>query len=149
MRKKTIVLGLLIVAVAALLLAGCGSSQKPATPPAAPAATNHAQMPSGDPMPMMKDMDKNLQDIMKNMQNGKLVEAQQAASQLAATTDKVVLHMSDAAMKDNMRKAAQDIKMALDANRVDMPSVEDKVKAMQGMMPGAMKHLESQSHKGH
>lgn len=100
-------------------------------------------------MPMMKDMEQHQQDILKHMKNGKMVEAQQAASQLAATTDKVVMHMSDTAMQANMRKAAQDIKTALDASRVDLPTVESKVKAMQGMMPEAMKHLQGQSHKGH
>ncbi|WP_094604295.1 hypothetical protein SPSIL_037430 [Sporomusa silvacetica DSM 10669] len=153
MKKSKVVLGILAITVVMSLLAGCSSSEKPAAQAPASqeqAATGHqghsAAMPKEDPMPMMKEMDKSLQDVVKQVKAGQTMDAQKSAAQLVSTTDKVMPHMMDVGLKDNLRKTAVEIKDSVNSGKTDPSALEGKVKAMQDLMKQTSTHLQSMSH---
>ncbi|MCM0759540.1 hypothetical protein M7775_13360 [Sporomusa sphaeroides DSM 2875] len=152
MNKSKVLFGVLAIAVVLSLVAGCGSSEKTAAqPPASQAqASGHqghsAAMPKEDPMPMMKDLDKSLQDVVKQVKAGQTMDAQKSAAQLVSTTDKVMPHMMDAGLKDKLRKAAVEIKDSVNSGKADPSALEGKAKAMQDLMKQTMTHLQSMSH---
>jgi len=152
MKKSKVVLGILAITVVMSLLAGCGSSEKPAAqaPPSQEQTANgqgHSMaMPKEDPMPMMKELDKSLQDVVKQVKAGQTMDAQKSAAQLVSTTDKVIPHMMDVGLKDNLRKAAVEIKDSVNSGKTDPSALEGKVKAMQDLMKQTSTHLQSMSH---
>lgn len=153
MNKSKVLFGVLAIAVVMSLVVGCGSSEKTAAkPPAASQeqASGHqghsAAMPKEDPMPMMKDLDKSLQDVVKQVKAGQTMDAQKSAAQLVSTTDKVMPHMMDADLKDKLRKAAVEIKDNVNSGKVDPSALEGKARAMQDLMKQTMAHLQSMSH---
>ncbi len=152
LKRSKSLFALVAIAGLAILAAGCGSAEKPAAkPPAAQqAAGGHAghsaSMPKEDPMPMMKDMDKALQDVVKQMKAGQTLDAQKSAAQLAGTVEKVLPHMMDAGLKDNLRKAAADIKGSVNSGKADPAAIEAQASAMQALMKQVTTHLQSMSH---
>lgn len=153
MKKSKVVLGLLAITAAVVLVTGCGGGgQKAAAPPSAgqEQAAGHqshsATMPKEDPMPMMKDMEKNLQDVVKQVQAGQIMAAQNSAGQLVSITDKVMPHMMDAGLKEKLRAAAVAIKDRVNAGKVDPAVIEDQAKAMQDLMQQTTAHLQTMSH---
>ncbi len=152
MKKSKVLFGVLAIVTVMSLVAGCGSSEKTATKPPASQeqASGHqghsATMPKEDPMPMMKDLDKSLQDVVKQVKAGQTMDAQKSAAQLVSTTDKVMPHMMDAGLKDKLRKAAVEIKDSVNSGKADPSALEGKVKAMQEFMKQTTTHLQSMSH---
>lgn len=152
MKKSKVLLGIVAITAVMSLVAGCGSSEKPAAqaPVGQQQASGHEghsmTMPKEDPMPMMKDMDKDLQDIMKQVKAGQTMDAQKNAAHLMSTVDKVMPHMMDNGLKDSLRKAAADIKDSVNSGKVDPSALEGKVKAMQDIMKQTTTHLQSMSH---
>lgn len=164
MKKSKVVLGILALTVVVALVAGCGSSEKTATnPPAAghdmknmPEATTQQaaghdthsmQMPKDDPMPMMKDMDQQMKDLMKQVKSGQTMEAQKTAGQIMGLTDKVMPHMMDNGLKDRLKQSATDIKDTVNAGKMDPSAMENKVNTMQEIMKQTTSHLQTMSHK--
>lgn len=151
MKKVKLAVLALTLILAVALLAGCGSSDnKPQQQVQQPqkqqdAHSGHA-MPSGDPLPMMKDMDKSLQDMMKHVKAGQMMDAQKSAGQIASLADKVMPHMNDAAAKAVMQKAASELRDSVGGAKVDQTVVEGKMKAMQDAMTQAMKNLQAGAH---
>lgn len=152
MKKNKLILGILALTVATALVAGCSSGGKPAAQPQnnqqqASGHEGHSNaMPKEDPMPMMKDMDKDLQDMIKQVKAGQTMEAQKSASRMMGTVDKVTIHMMDNELKDNLRKAAADIKDSVNSGKADPAALEGKLKAMQDIMKQTTTHLQSMSH---
>lgn len=153
MKKSKVLFGLLAIIAVVSLVAGCGSSEKaPAQAPAASQeqASGHqghsASMPKEDPMPMMKDMDQQLQDLMKQVKAGQTMEAQKTAGQLASITEKMIPHMMDNGLKDSLRKAAGDIKNTVNSGKIDPSAMESKVKTMQDVMKQTTSHLQTMQH---
>ncbi|SDE42016.1 hypothetical protein [Sporomusa acidovorans] len=152
MKKQKIAIGAFAIVIVMSLAAGCGSNDKPAATqqPAAQQNSGHdmsmMNMPKEDPMPMMKDMDKALQDMVKQVKAGQTMDAQRNAAQLVSTTDKVMPHMMDDSLKGQLRKAAADIKDSVNSGKTDPSALEGKVKAMQDIMKQTTTHLQSMSH---
>jgi len=153
MKKSKVLFGILAIIAVISLVAGCGSSDKPkGQPPAAnqEQAAGHqghsAAMPKEDPMPMMKDLDKSLQDVVKQAKAGQTMDAQKSAVQLVSTVEKIVPHMMDANLKDNLRKAAGDIKNTVNSGKMDPSTIEGKVKTMQEIMKSTTSHLQTMQH---
>lgn len=152
MKKNKIITGVLALTVATSLLAGCSSSSNQTTqqPAAQQQASGHAghssTMPKEDPMPMMKDMDKDLQDMMKQVKAGQTMDAQKSAGHMVGVVDKVMPHMMDNRLKDGLRKASNDIKDSVNSGKADPTALEGKVKAMQDLMKQTTTHLQSMSH---
>lgn len=162
MKNNKVVLGILALTLVLVLVAGCGSAEKPAaTQPAAghdmksmpeatqaPAHDTHStQMPKDDPMPMMKDMDQQMKDLMKQVKSGQTMEAQKTAGQIMGLTDKVMPHMMDNGLKDRLRQSATDIKETVNSGKMDPGAMESKVNAMQEIMKQTTSHLQTMSHK--
>lgn len=152
MKKTKVILGVLAIIAMMALVAGCGATEKPAAQapasqvPAAGHQGHSTTMPKEDPMPMMKDLDKTLQDVVKQVKAGQVMDAQKSAAQLVSTTDKVLPHMMDAGLKDNLRKAAVEIKDSVNSGKTDPGALESKAKAMQNLMKQTTTHLQSMSH---
>ncbi len=152
MKKTKILFGIVAIVAGMALIAGCGSSEKPAaqTPAAQEQATGHqghsATMPKEDPMPIMKDMDKALQDVVKQVKGGQMLDAQKSAAQLVSTVDKVLPHMMDDGLEDHLRKTAKDIKDSVNSGKTDPSALEGKVKDMQAIMKETTTHLQSMNH---
>jgi len=152
MKKSKVLVGLLALGVILVFVAGCGSSEKPAAqaPASQQQASSHeahsAAMPKEDPMPFMKDMDKALQDVLKQVKAGQTMDAQKSAAQLVSTTGKVGPHMMDNVLKENLRKAAVDIKDSVNSGKTDLTVLENQAKAMQELMKQTTTHLQSMSH---
>lgn len=150
MKKSKSVVALLVLVLALAFAAGCGGSDSQA-PARQPAKTQDAHaghsMPAGDPMPLMRDMDKAMQDMVKQVKAGQTMEAQKSAGQIASLADKVMPHMNDNAVREQMKKAAYDLGDAMNGAKVDQTVVEGKMKAMQDVMGPAMKNLQAGAHK--
>lgn len=164
MKKSKVVLGILALTLVVVLVAGCSSSEKTAVnPPAAghdmknmPANggeqaaghdTHSMQMPKDDPMPMMKEMDQQTKDLMKQVKSGQTMEAQKTAGQIVGLTDKVMPHMMENGLKDRLKQSAMDIKDTVNAGKMDPGAMESKVNIMQEIMKETTAHLQTMSHK--
>ena len=152
MRKGKVLLVGLAIAGLTILAAGCGSTEKqaakpPATQQSAAGHEGHSMtMPKEDPMPTMKDMDKALQDVVKQVKAGQMMDAQKSAAQLTSTVEKVMLHMMDAELKEKLLKTATDIKGSVNSGKTDPGAIEEKAGAMQTIMKQTTTHLQSMSH---
>ena len=144
MKKTTVIVLSLVLILALAFVAGCGSSDSKAQQPAPAAQT---AMPMGDPMPMMKDMDKQLQDLQKQVKAGQTMDAQKTVGRFASTCDQVTPHMTDNALQDKMHKAAVDLKDYINGGKVDQTVVDGKVQAMQELMKQANANLQGGMHK--
>lgn len=142
-RSKLIVLGLALV-LTLVLVAGCGGSSDKKPQQQAPQA--QSSMPTGDPMPMMRDMDKNMQDMMRQVKAGQMMDAQKSAAQVASMADKVMPHMTDNALKGQMQKAAYDLRDTMNSGKVDQTVIEGKMQVMQEIMKRSVNHLQNQKH---
>ena len=152
MRKGKVLLVGLAIAGLTILAAGCGSTEKqaakpPATQQSAAGHEGHSMtMPKDDPMPTMKDMDKALQDVVKQVKAGQMMDAQKSAAQLTSTVEKVMPHMMDAELKEKLLKTATDIKGSVNSGKTDPGAIEEKAGAMQTIMKQTTTHLQSMSH---
>ena len=152
MRKGKVLLVGLAIAGLTILAAGCGSTEKqaakpPATQQSAAGHEGHSMtMPKEDPMPTMKDMDKALQDVVKQVKAGQMMDAQKSAAQLTSTVEKVMPHMMDAELKEKLLKTATDIKGSVNSGKTDPGAIEEKARAMQTIMKQTTTHLQSMSH---
>ncbi len=152
MRKGKVLLVGLAIAGLTILAAGCGSNEKQAAKPAATqqSAAGHEghsmTMPKEDPMPTMKDMDKALQDVVKQVKAGQMMDAQKSAAQLTSTVEKVMPHMMDAELKEKLLKIATEIKGSVNSGKTDPGAIEEKAGTMQKIMKQTTTHLQSMSH---
>jgi hypothetical protein len=156
--KKKLVIGIMTMTVALALVTGCSSEKPAAEKPADKALQQQGgdmkghdmsnmgnmNMPKEDPMPFLKDVDKDLQDIVKEFKAGQTMDAQKTAGMLTSTAEKIMPHMMNAPLKDNMRKAATDIKDSV--GKADPAAIEGKVKAMQDIMKQVTTDVQSMKH---
>ena len=151
-RKSKALCTVAVMVAATALAAGCGSTEKQAAkPPAAKQAmTGHEghsmTMPKEDPMPTMKDMDKALQDVVKQVKAGQMMDAQKSAAKLTSTVEKVMPHMMEEGLKEKLLKTATDIKGSVNSGKTDPGAIEEKAAAMQTIMKQTTTHLQSMSH---
>lgn len=152
MKKSKIAIGVLSLTLGLALVTGCGSSDKQTTqqPAGQQQMSGHEghnmNMPKEDPMPMVKDLEKGLQDITKQVKAGQTLDAQKTAGQLASTAEKIVPHMMDDGLKTKLRSGVADIKNAVNSGKADPSAVETKVKALQDVVKQTTTHLQSMSH---
>lgn len=149
-KTKLIVLGFSLL-IALAFVAGCGSSdnktQQPQQTQQQNAHSSHS-MPNEDPMPMMKDMEKTMQDMMKQVKAGQTMDAQKSSSMLAGMADKLALHISDSALQDKFKKAVYDLRDTMNNGKVDPAAVEGKLQLVQEVMKEVNANLQTGSH-GH
>ncbi len=144
MSKKKMIVLILVLILTVALAAGCGGAGDSKPQQQAPKA--QSSMPTGDPMPMMKDMDSSMQDMMKQVKAGQMMEAQKSAAQMAGMADKVMPHMTDSALKEQMKNAAYDLRNTMNGGKADQTVIEAKMKVMQDIMKRSVSHLQTQKH---
>lgn len=153
MKRIKITAGLLAVVIITTLAAGCGANEKAAAPqPQAGQvqASGHeghsAAMPKEDPMPIMKELDKALQDVVKQVRAGQTMEAQKSVAQLVSITNKVLPHMMDTGLKDKLRTGAAELKDSVNTGKVDPNALEKQAKSLQELLKQTADHLQTMSH---
>ncbi|MDR7868861.1 MAG: hypothetical protein RIN56_18865 [Sporomusaceae bacterium] len=144
MKKSKLIIISLALILSLVVVAGCGGAGDSKPQQQAPKA--QSSMPTGDPMPMMKDMDASMQDMLKQVKAGQMMEAQKSAAQMAGMADKVMPHMTDSALKEQMKKAAYDLRDTMNGGKADQTVIEEKMKAMQDIMKRTVNNLQSQKH---
>ena len=154
MKKNKVVVSILGLILVMGLVAGCGSAEKPAVTPPPQAAqqagghdSHNMQMPKDDPMPMMKDMEEQTKNLMKQVKAGQTMDAQKTAGQIMNLTDKVMPHMMDNGLKDRLKQSAADIKNTVNSGKMDPGAMESKVNTMQEVMKQTTSHLQTMTHK--
>ena len=154
MKNRKLIMFSMVMIIALVFVAGCGTNDKPAqTPPPAqpPAQQQDAHsghnMPGGDPLPMMKEIDVKLTVLMKQIKSGQSMDAQTTAGQVAGLVDKVVPHLSDSVLKDKFQKAAYDLRDTLTSGKADPSVIDAKVMALHEVMGPAEKNLAAGKHE--
>ncbi len=153
MKKTRLLLGTVALILALALAAGCGSNNSKAQQPQ-PQQQSHDQMdmsgsmnmPKGNPTPVLKDLDKNLQDMTRQIKAGQTMDAQKSAAQIAGLADKLLPHMMDTALKDRFRQAAYDLRDTMNNGKADQTVVEGKLKTLQALLAPVTKDLQSMTH---
>ncbi len=152
--KSKLVTGFLTMTVVLALVTGCGSSEQQAAPPAQQQASGdmkghdmgNMNMPHEDPLPLVNEVDKDLQDIVNQVKAGQTLAAQKTAGMLAGTAEKIMPHLMKEDLKANLRKAATDIKDSVNSGKADPAAIEGKVKTMQDIMKQVAADLQSMKH---
>jgi hypothetical protein len=117
------------------------------TAAAAMAQSGHdASMAKENPVPFTRDMDKAAQDIVSRVKAGRSMDAQSSVSQLSATADKLLPHITDAALKDQVKTLVGEIKTSVNSGSPDVFELEDKVQELQTALEQVRKKLQGMSH---
>lgn len=152
MKKKFALLA--IVAAFAALVAGCGQEKaaQPSTPPkaSAPAASEHSghsqTMPKEDPFPVAQDMKKVLADITAQVNAGQIMEAQKSVGNLEGLSGRLLPHMMDEGLKNELQQATKAVGSAINTGKVDGAAVEKAVQAADATLQKTVDHLKTMSH---
>jgi predicted nucleic acid-binding Zn-ribbon protein len=94
-------------------------------------AGHEAGMAKEDPVPFTRDMEKALQDIVSYVKAGSLMDARSGVSRLTSATDKVLPHITDAALKTRLDTAVNGIKKDINSGAADLFELEEKAESLQ------------------
>jgi hypothetical protein len=149
---------ILCAVVLGLVVSGCGnkgksmsasmgqmkdSGEKMAESTAQQSGGGHTSgMTNEDPVPFVRDMEKAAQDILSHIKAGRIMDAQNSVSQLSGATDKVLPHITDAALKVRLTKSVAEIKTIV-AGSPDVFELEEKIQVLQGELKQALEKLQS------
>jgi basic membrane lipoprotein Med (substrate-binding protein (PBP1-ABC) superfamily) len=95
------------------------------------AGGHDASMPNEDPLIFIKNIDKAAQDVVNQIKAGRTMDAQKSVSQLTDGVEKILPHVTDAALKDGLRNAANEIKNSVNSGQADIFDLEDQAQALQ------------------
>jgi hypothetical protein len=74
------------------------------------------------------------------------MDAQSSVSQLSATADKLLPHITDTALKDQVKTLVGEIKTSVNSGSPDVFELEDKVQELQTALEQVRKKLQGMSH---
>ncbi|KYZ74895.1 hypothetical protein AXX12_15040 [Anaerosporomusa subterranea] len=128
MRNKKLILLSLVAILVLAVATGCGSSDKQ-TSKSAPstAAKSASSMPKEDVQPIAQDLERKLKDTGTMVKEGKWAEAKLIAAEALKTNDRLIVHVTDARMKDSLQKSVTDVNGAVNASLADQKSAEAKI----------------------
>jgi hypothetical protein len=101
-----------------------------------------AGMTREDPIPFTRDMEKVAADILSQMKNNRIMDARNSMTRLSGATDKVMPHITDAALKTRLSGAVDEVKTIVNARSPDLFALEDAVDALQTVIEEARKKLQ-------
>jgi hypothetical protein len=125
MRKNVLYVSILLVAAISILAGGRAFGADMNT------GGHDASMPKEDPLVFIKDIDKAAQDVVNQVKAGRTMDAQKSASQLTGSVEKVLPHVTDTALKDELKNVADEIKNSVNSGQADIFELEDKAQALQ------------------
>lgn len=144
--KKLIMLSLAALLIMSLV-AGCGSNEKQANKAAAPATAKSASsMPNEDPMPIVQDLERKMKDTGAMAKEGKWAEAKLIAAEALKTNDRLTVHVTDARLKDSLKKSVSEVNAAVTASPVDQKAAETKVLAALELIKQASVQMQGHQH---
>lgn len=147
MRNKKRILLFLVALMVTGLAAGCGAGNKQAAPNAPPAAAKPAaSMPNEDPTPIAQDLERKLKDTGAMVTAGKWAEAKLIAAEALKTNDRLLVHVTDARMKEHLRQSINDANAAVNASPADQKSAAAKVTAALEAVQQASLQLRGHQH---
>jgi hypothetical protein len=148
MRNKKLILLSLVAMLVLAVATGCGSSDKQASKSATPAATakSASSMPNEDPQPIAQDLERKLKDTASMVKEGKWAEAKLIAVEALKTNDRLIVHVTDARMKDTLKKSVTDANGAVNASPADQKSAEAKIAAALDALKQASVQLQGHNH---
>lgn len=147
MRNKKLIL-LSVVAILVLAVAtGCGASDNQAAKSGASTAVKPASsMPNEDPKPIAQDLERKLKDTATMIKEGKWSEAKLVAAEALKTNDRLIVHVTDARMKDSLNKSVKDVFEAVKVSPTDQKAGEAKVSIALDALKKATVQLQEHNH---
>ena len=147
MKNKKLILVSLVAILVLSVVTGCGSSGKQATT-TAPATTAKptSSMPNEDPTPIVQDLERKLKDIGTMVKEGKWAEAKVITGEAMKTNDRLIVHVTDAQLKDSLKKSVADVNGAVSVSPADQKAAEAKVIAAIGVVKQAGAQLQGHKH---
>lgn len=147
MKNKKLILLSMVALLSLTVATGCGSSEKQATTPATSAAAKSAaSMPNEDPGPIAKDLERKLKDTLTMVKEKKLAEAKVIMAEALRTHDRLTVHITDARVKENLKKSIIDVNEAVKASPADQKGTEAKIAAAFEAIKQANDQLEGHKH---
>ena len=146
MRNKKLIVLSLVALFIMVLVTGCGSSDNQAAKSApATAAKPASSMPNEDPMPIAQDLERKLKDTGTMVKEGKWAEAKIIAAEALKTNDRLIVHVTDARMKDSLKTSVNDVNEAVKTS-ADQKSAEAKVSTALEALKQAKVQLQGHKH---
>lgn len=145
MRNKKLILVALIVLLVMFLAAGCGSSSNQSAAPA-PAAPAKSAMPNEDPKPIAQDLERKLKDTGLKVQEGKWGEAKIIAAEMIKTNDRLIVHITDAKMKELLQKSVKEASDAVNISPANQKNAESKILVALEALKQANAQLQNHTH---
>jgi hypothetical protein len=147
MRNKKLILLSLVAILVLAVATGCGSSDNQAAK-LAPATTAKpaTSMPNEDPMPIAQDLERKLKDTGTMVKEAKWAEAKIIAAEALKTSDRLNVHVTDARIKDSLKKSVNDVNEAVKASPADQKSAEAKIATALETLKQATVQLQGHQH---
>lgn len=147
MRNKKLILLSLVAILVLAVTTGCGSSDKQASK-SAPATTakSASSMPNEDTQPIAQDLERKLKDTASMVKEGKWAEAKLIAAEAVKTNDRLIVHVTNARMKDSLKKSVTDVNGAVNASPVDQKTAEAKIATALDTLKQASVQLQGHNH---
>ena len=147
MQNKKLILLSLVALLVMSVAAGCGSSSKQETKtPPTTAAKTATSMPNEDPLPIAQDLERKLKDTGKMVKEGKWTEAKIIMAEALKTHERLTVHITDAMMKESLKKSVSDVNSAVSTSPTDQKAAEAKVIAALEMVNKASVQLQGHQH---
>ncbi|MDF2501866.1 MAG: hypothetical protein K0Q77_2580 [Anaerosporomusa subterranea] len=147
MRNKKMILLSLVAILVLAVATGCGSSEKQVSKSApSTAAKSTSSMPKEDVQPIAQDLERKLKDTGTMVKEGKWAEAKLIAAEALKTNDRLIVHVTDARMKDSLQKSVTDVNGAINASPADQKSTEAKIATALEVLKQVSVHLQGHNH---
>ncbi|MDR2587953.1 MAG: hypothetical protein LBC67_00865 [Spirochaetales bacterium] len=114
--------------------------------PAALFAQHDQGMAKEDPLPFLASMDKAAEEIVRYVKEGRALDAQGSLSRLQSAADKVLPHVTDAALKEKLRSSSARVKAIASSVGPDVFELEDTVETLQTAVQAAREKLRGMAH---
>jgi hypothetical protein len=111
--------GIAVLAAVVFVFAGAVQAQ-------AQMGGHDSSMSREDPNVFIRDMERAFQDILSHIKAGRTMDARNSLTRLTTATDKLLTHVTDAALKEILNDTAGGIKADVNSGSPDLFDLEDK-----------------------
>ncbi|MDU4962450.1 MAG: hypothetical protein E6X17_17480 [Sporomusaceae bacterium] len=123
--KKTVIFSLALILLLTIV-SGCGSSGDQAAKPQ-PSQQAASSMPNEDPLPIVADLTRKLNDTAAMVKAEKLPEAKTIAAGALKTHERLTVHITDAKLKTTLAASVKAVSEAVNADPVSRPAAEARL----------------------
>jgi hypothetical protein len=97
-------------------------------------------------MPIAQDLERKLKDTGTMVKEAKWAEAKIIAAEALKTSDRLNVHVTEARIKDSLKKSVNDVNEAVKASPADQKSAEAKIAAALETLKQATVQLQGHQH---